>query len=363
MGEKELGWRRFLDSREPGEMLNPAGTELAIRGDDGELRFRSIPKRLGTEATAQPQVWQLQDFWYRGSLVLLYGAPDTYKTFLALDWANCISTGLPWQGHSTRDERVWDSNDKSPVPVLYVIAEGARGFYRRQEAWLAAHPGAPRGDLYQHPEPVDLLTRSAVGTHWLTTDDLLSVGARLSDDYPQLVIFDTLHRCMPGGSDVSDKDMGRVVESARRLQDYWDGCSVLLIHHSGWAGQHERGSNSLRGACDSVFQVKRAEGKVILKDDKEKDKGQEAPLVLRARKSADSLVLEPTRADSILRAERAIHRALEVAGDEGLTHGELAEATDLAKATLTRRVAELLEAGEVRKDGENRFFTVGATVE
>ena len=61
---------------------------------------------------------------YHDTLAWLHGKPGHGKSFLALDWAGCVSTGLPWQGRVV-----------TLGPVLYVIAEGVTGLRQRVRAW------------------------------------------------------------------------------------------------------------------------------------------------------------------------------------------------------------------------------------
>jgi hypothetical protein len=64
----------------------------------------------------------------QNSLAVLYAPWASFKSFLALDWALCLATGLPWG-----NRLVIQSN------VLYMAGEGAAGMKNRIAAWKHHH--------------------------------------------------------------------------------------------------------------------------------------------------------------------------------------------------------------------------------
>ena len=62
---------------------------------------------------------------YLDSLAWLHGKPGHGKSFVALDWAGCVATGAPWQGHEVT----------SRGTVVYLAAEGVAGVRQRVRAW------------------------------------------------------------------------------------------------------------------------------------------------------------------------------------------------------------------------------------
>src|SRR5438270_900323 len=79
-----------------------------------------------------PEVeWLIDGLLPKDSFVLLYGIPGCGKSFLALDWAFSVGSRRPnWLGHSIAG---------NGQPVLYIVAEGARGIRQRRQAWETAH--------------------------------------------------------------------------------------------------------------------------------------------------------------------------------------------------------------------------------
>jgi putative DNA primase/helicase len=85
------------------------------------------------------------------------------------------------------------------------------------------------------------------------------------------VVIDTLNRAAVGADENASGDMGRVIESAKQLQQRLGGL-VLLVHHSG--KDHTkglRGHSSLYAALDAVIEVTRTSEQRSWKVEKLKD--------------------------------------------------------------------------------------------
>src|SRR5262249_43277057 len=69
----------------------------------------------------------------------------------------------------------------------------------------------------------------------------------------------------------SPDDMGTVVQHCALLQSTFLA-AVLIVHHTGKSGQSERGSTALRGAADSMIEIKcDKSGRITVACDKLKD--------------------------------------------------------------------------------------------
>ncbi|MFE9121050.1 AAA family ATPase [Streptomyces sp. NPDC007172] len=197
----------------------------------------------------------------KASLVWLSGKFGTYKTFLALAWAGCVATGTAWEGHAVA----------APGPVVYVAAEGASGLRNRYHAWvLGAHDGKPadRDRLAFTRQGMD--PRSPQHMHRLTAE-IKRLGA-------VLLVIDTLHSCTPGMEENSNKENGAVIGALRKIKDE-TGCTVLVLHHTGHAGERARGASSMEDDADDAYVIK-------LKNDPE-DRSPSNPRVLERRKSKE----------------------------------------------------------------------------
>lgn len=212
----------------------------------------------------------------RGSVALLAGKFGTYKSFLALDWACHLALGRPWEGHDV----------DQATPVVYIAAEGQVGIKRRVRGWRRRHTGGeplPPGSLTVIPHRVVLATDK----DGKAGEELRELVALVKARGAGLVVFDTLSKSRAHGAEEnSNSDMSAlmslVIELCRAT-----GAAVLLIAHTGHAGEHTRGGSSQEDDADSVFIIK-------FEDPRNEDRGPDARRVLVHRKAKDG-VLSPPR--------------------------------------------------------------------
>ena len=185
-----------------------------------------------------PPSFLIDDVMTEGGLSVIWGRSGGMKSFVALDMAMCIATGLPWHGRPVKQGL-----------VVYLAAEGSHGLGRRAIGWRRT-----RGrDL---PKPLFKLIPHSVA---LTGDDLDAMVAAILalEARPVLIIIDTLARTFGAGDENKQADMNAYVSAADRLREV-TGANVLIVHHSGvHEDKRERGSNVLRGAADTVIKVSR----------------------------------------------------------------------------------------------------------
>lgn len=186
------------------------------------------------------------DYWIDGmlpkdSFSMVFGPSGQFKSFITMDMALCISTGMPYHG-----------NDVEQSPVIYVTGEGARSINLRKRAWEIKH-GRYANDMAILPMAVDM------------TDSAASVSLTLAverfehekGNRPGLLIVDTLNRCYGDGDENSSQDMSRFVRSCDEFRAA-SGCDILVVHHSGKdVTKGARGSSVLRAALDTEFSVAR----------------------------------------------------------------------------------------------------------
>jgi len=196
------------------------------------------------------------------------GAPGGFKSFFALDWACHVALGLPWRGcEVTQGE------------VVYVVAEGKKGIPGRVRAWETVY-GHRLSGVHFLPEPVqvkgeDTKHTGKPGVEWMT---LVGACVRLQ---PKLIILDTQARITLGLNENDASEAGTLIEAVRLLKEHTGAC-VLVVHHTGRAGENARGSSAIDGAQDTELRVDRPTARearqqltASLKIDKQKD-GSEA---------------------------------------------------------------------------------------
>lgn len=187
------------------------------------------------QQSAKPLVKGLLD---QGALSVLYGESNAGKTFVAMDIAYHVATGLAWAERRT-----------AHLGVLYVAAEGGHGVRRRAKA-LAYRYG-------------DSASRAAKFQFWLAGVNLLRPDAdvaRLTAEVRALgdvglIVVDTLSRALAGGDENASTDMGALVKNVDRLR-HSTGAHVMLVHHSGKdRARGARGHSLLRAATDTEIEV------------------------------------------------------------------------------------------------------------
>jgi hypothetical protein len=192
------------------------------------------------------------DLLHLDTLARIIGPSGHMKSFMTIDIAAHVGTGLPWHGQYVR-----------PGTVVYLVAEGARGIRKRVRAW-EQHHGLVMDNVLFLPRPVQ-----AMSPEW---DTLIAALKRVG---PALIVVDTQARVSVGVEENSNSEMGIVVERMDDLRRATGAC-VLLIHHTGHIGEHGRGASAAKGALQSELHVSKkgdsaANMIVTLKTGKQKD--------------------------------------------------------------------------------------------
>ncbi|MET7560592.1 AAA family ATPase [Streptomyces sp. NPDC005479] len=171
------------------------------------------------------------DLLHLDSLARVVGPSGHMKSFMVIDFAAHVGTGMKWHGHHVRQGT-----------VVYLVAEGARGIRKRVRAW-EKHHGIKMTDVLFLPRPVQ-----AMSPEW---DTLIEAMRRLE---PAMIVIDTQARISVGVEENSAKELGLVVDRMEQLRAATGAC-VLVIHHTGHVGEHGRGSSSAKGALQSELHV------------------------------------------------------------------------------------------------------------
>lgn len=285
-----------------------------------------------------PPRWQVDSILPAGGLIGLYGPPGSGKSFIAIDLAMCVSSGLPWHEHQVE-----------PGFVLYVSAEGGTGIGKRVQAWLASNEVA--ADVAK----VGWLIESIPVN--VDSEDMDVLIDRLDEieEKPTLVIIDTLARCFDGDEN-QQEDMGRFIAGVDRLRRDFDS-TVIVVHHTRLDGDRERGNTAFRGAADTMCSVERKPGgPLILKCNKQKD-SEEFPdhaFILKVVPEYESCVI----AGSTQSATTDITRVLTIGP---LSFSDLRDRLNeqgslRSPATFKRTLVSLLEKGEIIK--ENGIYSI-----
>jgi hypothetical protein len=303
-----------------------------------------------------PVAWLLADLIPEEGFCAIYGAPSSGKSFVALDWACCISEGQAWLGRYAVKQ----------APVIYVAAEGGRGIKKRVEAWMAHYSVSTLPAAYWLLSPLYIREEGRV-------EEFLHM-LELRDIWPGLIVLDTLSRSFGGGEENASADMGDFVDKMTLLAK-GRRMAALVIHHKNATGQRERGSTAFRGSMDAMFDCTATKEdtrivRVELRTDKQKDDVEADAVYLRPEPVGTSIVLVET--DAPEKAEcgsgeptpmRVIDMKSYLGGHgEGLTFTEWMLGCQVPKKTFARRLKKLLEDGDVYRE-EGRYYRMPATLD
>lgn len=227
-----------------------------------------------------PPRWLIPGMLTEGSLAAIYGAPESGKSFLAVDMSMAVAGGVDWHGRPVEHGG-----------VLYIAAEGAPGLGKRFRAWKADRCAQGRRfDLHLMRDDLNLAAEKDGGVRAFVQAVADELGPL------RLVVIDTLNQTAAGADENSAKDMGRYIASMKRLRDA-TGAAVVVVHHSGKdLSKGMRGSTALLGAMDTTIKVERAtDGRSLVATvKKQKDAERDPPMRFNLEKVGDSLVLRPT---------------------------------------------------------------------
>jgi hypothetical protein len=269
---------------------------------------------------------------------LLYGAPQTFKSFVAMHMATCIARAAPWADRKTEG-----------ALVIYVGAEGASGLRKRYRGLVEA------GRVPKTGVPFALIPAAPnLGAAASDCSALADTIAPLGN--PGLIIIDTVAKVMAGAVE-NGIGMSLFLDSAQKLSRRF-GCFVLAIHHTGWdAAVRPRGWSGSTPGVDVQMLSERIDSRssVItmqkLKDEESierygvklrrvvlgvRDTGREvSTLIVDSVAAAEAKAAKPenaANADGVLKA---------LADNPGASLADLAKASGVHTSSVNRRLKQL----------------------
>lgn len=284
-----------------------------------------------------PPTWLIDRIIPANSLVALVGPPNEGKTFVALDMALCVSTGLSWQGHEVAQGY-----------VLYISAEGGAGISKRVAAWL-------QDRCLDADDAAVAWLMEALNIH-STSEEMEVVIKRVMEEVerrPTFIIIDTLARCLDGDEN-QQEDMGRFVAGADKLRSQFEA-TVMVLHHTRLDGSRERGSTSLKGAADTMMFITRATPassiEFVCGKQKDAEWFEDIELKLKLVPEVDSCVIAVGRQTAL---QQNMAQILRILADNGpLTWADWCQrAIDAgtSKKTFSRYLVTLRQSGQIIKE-------------
>jgi hypothetical protein len=298
---------------------------------DGEYLFGD---QLDDLPPPQPLI---ADVLLRHTYAILRGRDHTFKSFVALDWALSLATGVPWQGKLV-----------NPTRVLYVAGEGAHGIIRRKKAWESAHGVTVAPEMF-------VVRKSAVNL-FRTGPEFGHLLNKVKRGQFGLVVFDTLRR-MSGGAEGNGSDMGVVVDNLEAVKRQTADGSVLVIAHTDKSDHDTRGFSGIEDDADTVWSAKRNKdaNEVTISCTKMKDGADGHRFVLGLVPEQDSLAVRPAGVGNVLRQKlgdsdlKVMDTLREHFSEQGAPAAGLVDKTGLSRATVSRCCSALVASGQLTK--------------
>lgn len=234
-----------------------AGTALS---EPFNLKVARIDDLLDTEPS--PRQWIIPDFLPLGVVGLMIAAGGTGKSFLMLQLAVSVTTGLPWLDMEISMKGpvlMFSAEDDRPEVhrrLTEVLAQYKRdkcGFFN-DEVW-AENDRHLRERLFVFDRvgcDNRLTTVRDRNLEWTEYADRVVEVARQVTVKPTLIILDPLAR-FDGGDPNSNADATRLIECAEKIRKAV-GATVLFVHHiaKGSMRDTEAGQEAARGASAFV---------------------------------------------------------------------------------------------------------------
>lgn len=192
----------------------------------------------------------VEGWLWRGHITRLYGAPGHGKSFVAVDFACCVSTGMSWHEHRVKHGK-----------VLYVAAEDSIGIILRLRAWRQRHERAHGVTVM----PLAITLDQAGAERFKK-----AILSRFEPGELALIVLDTQAMVTVGMDEDRATEMGEFAAAIKKLcADL--GVTVLIVHHSGHGATRARGSSAMLGAVNTEMRAVLTGSTVELTGEKQKN--------------------------------------------------------------------------------------------
>lgn len=207
-----------------------------------QSRFGALPWRETFTSAGREYEWLVKGVIPAREAVLIYGAPQTGKSFETQNLAMHVARGLDFQGRRTKK-----------AGVVYCAFEGGKGFRARQIAYAIHNQiGAEddvdmvvltrRADLFGDDTDINALIEEI--RHW---GDTFSTPLGL-------VVLDTWSAATPGADENAAKDVSRIRQRVMRIVTELN-TAVIVVHHKPASGGRPRGHGSLTGDFETTIDI------------------------------------------------------------------------------------------------------------
>ena len=229
------------DAAERGDFTHDSFTKyietVQEKKEKGSITFTRADEVL-TQVT-NPK-WLIKDVCEQESLMQIFGAPKSGKSFVAVAMSCAIASGQDFYG-----------NKSFKKPVLYLCGEGRRGMVRRLHAWQQGKYSLKGIPLYLSDRAVRIGDKDDFERLIQEIEAIKAIEGDIG-----MIVVDTFQRNFGGGNENSAEDVGNFIHQLDGLISIY-GCNVCIVHHSGHEGTRARGSSVIGASLDYEFKVER----------------------------------------------------------------------------------------------------------
>jgi len=312
--------------------------------------------------------WAVEDWLPDHSITFLVSPPESYKTWILLDLAVSVASGVPFLGQY---------EVKSPGPTMIIQQEDSHeGLTDRlaliveqklrvtpkidDETWQV--PTMPDLPIYVHPSRMLRFDNKQV---------LEELEEQIKQIRPKVIMIDPLY-----STTSVDNYMSATAEQMMCLKTWRDkyGCSFVIAHHSkknvdpdSTAREDSWGSQFLNAFLEAGWQVRRnqklAPNEIIVRRHS-KVMGNQVPVSL----TFDISTKYPMKYEVTTRQYEsqnsqgnpirpAQDNLLDLMQDEPMTQAEIANRTGRSRSTISRQIKQLEAAGAVTRMPDGKYKT------
>lgn len=215
---------------------------------------------------------------WAGSRTVLVSESGVGKTFVLLDLAASVSSGVSWHGRDVQQGSVAYLSFEGDALGSRLKALRDRAGHRLEHVYIlrASDPLSPRVTR-------DGEDRSFGEIAVVAAFETLAAELRAAEGPPiRLIVVDTVRASMTGSED-SSEHVSAYLRAVHRIMARVPDAAVVLAHHAGWQDgdsqrKRERGSSAWRGNCDATIYLEAGEAD---------EDGRQVELTLRTLKVRD----------------------------------------------------------------------------
>ncbi len=262
--------------------------------------------------------WLVDNVIPTGELMMVFGPPSSGKSF----WVLSLALHVAMQ-----------------APIVYLAAEGARGYFKRTSAWCKHHnQDVEELQAYFDDEPVQLMDERSVDVF----------VERIASLAPKLVVIDTLSQCFVGGDENGAADTSQLIAGCQTIQRA-TGAAVLLVHHSIKSSDNTyRGNSTIEGAIYAMFSVAKKKDSDVIKVTGQKMKDDESGMVQKFK--LQQIKLDDDQTSCVVIPMGNPTKASQADGDDTDIDAETEPTLNADQTTALKLVAQAGDKGIRRCD-------------